>query len=274
MISQDAMRTEWENLNKQTSAAKPAVNNNEVIEEKNDVVEQNTAQEVVEQEEQVEETPVPDEKPVIKEYEAPKKQEDSYNFRRLRQQNEELERKIAVLESKLSQPASKEEDKIEEYDLKDDDITEGKHYKVLKTQVKKLNEALLKEKEEREKIAAEARLRAAYPDIFNVVTDANVEELTQKDPEFVRSIAHSPDQYAKFVSVYKMIKRLEIGKEDQYAKEKERAAKNLSKPRSSSTVSPRQGESTLAEADMFINGMTPEIQAKLLKEMDDAIANR
>jgi hypothetical protein len=278
MSSQSAMRAEWEALNKQTEGLVPET---EVVEgqEVNERIEEKTAPEQVEvpisdASETQEMAPAPTSGVVS----PPKK--DSENFRRLREQNRELERKMAEMESmirsnkKVEKAEETEEDDTANYELKDDDIAEGKHFKLLNKKVKSLNEALQKERQERDKLAVEARLRSNHPDIFNVVTRDNMELLAEIEPDLVQSIISSPDTYAQHVAAYKLIKKYNIGTQDPYADDKARAQRNTAKPKSAATVSPRQGESPLAEADRFSRGMTQDLQSQLLKEMEDAISNR
>lgn len=269
-MSQDAIRKEWEALNAKTENVAPEVTGNspEKILENETVDSVDTSEPDINTEENL----VPES---TKSTMNSRNSEDQANFKRLRDQNKELERKLYELENKLKGPEPKEpSDEVEDYDLRDDDITEGKHYKALKKQVKSLNEAILKERAERDKLAAEARLRANYPDIFNVITKENMEELAKVEPELVESIISSPNTYAQHVSAYKLIKKYGIGTQDPYAEDKARVQKNMAKPRSSASVAPRMGESPLADAERFANGMTPELQAQLLREMEDAISNR
>ena len=259
--SQEAMRAEWEMLNKATAEQQAhAEPDTQPITE--NPVEPQEAQEV--EEAPIEKPAPPQARPAVN---------DGENFRRLKEKNQELERKLQEMEAYLKRE-EKQEAPDEEYDLKDDDITEGKHYKALKKQVRGLNEAIIKERQERDKIAAEARLRAEYPDIFKVVTKENMEELARKKPEVARTILTSTDQYAQYATAYDLIKTYGIGDQDPYAEDKARAQKNLAKPKSAATVFPRQGESPLAEADRFSRGMTPELQQQLLREMEESIANR
>ena len=272
MSSQEAMRAEWEALNKQTEGQVPegvvpetdtpeATETNELIQEK------------VAPEQQ--ETPILDAPEVQEVAPAPAKPKDSENFRRLREQNRELERKMAEMEAMIKQNTKPEQpEEVEDYELKDDDLTEGKHYKLLNKKVKSLNEALQKERIERDKLAVEARLRANYPDLFNVVTKENMELLSEIEPDLVASIISSPNTYSQHVSAYKLIKKYSIGTQDPYADDKARAQKNMAKPKSAATVAPRQGESPLSDADRFSRGLTSDLQAQLLKEMEDAISNR
>lgn len=259
-MSQEGMRAEWEALNKSTAG----ITQPETPQEPANVEAPEAAPEVEAPVDRAPE-PVQQERPV----------EDS-NWRRLREQNRELEMKLAEMESLIRQTPKKEtqEEVIEHYDLKDDEITEGRHFKALKKEVTRLNEAIAKSNAEREKLAAEARLRAEYPDIFKVVTDENLKELAKLKPAVARTIMTSTDQYAQYATAYDLIKTYGIGKEDPNAENKERAQRNLAKPKTSATVAPRQGESVLAEADRFSRGLTPELKDQLLREMNEAIDNR
>ncbi len=263
-MSQEGMRAEWEALNKTTAG----------------ITQPETPPETPEAEapvEHVEEAPAENQQ--VGKTPEPTRQErevEDTNWRRLREQNRELEMKLAEMENYIKQPPKKEqpEEVIESFDLKDDEITEGRHLKALRKEVSRLNEAVAKSNAEREKLAAEARLRAEYPDIFKVVTDENLKELAKLKPAVARTIMTSTDQYAQYATAYDLIKTYGIGKEDPYADNKERAQKNMAKPKTSALVAPRQGESTLAEADRFSRGLTPELKDQLLREMNEAIDNR
>jgi len=267
--SQNAMQKEWEMLNAKTAAA--------AQDDKPDNPDSA-------QMEDAEEAPVADIEPIptsptrdvnLESRENTRRNEE--NFKKLREANQELERKLALMEQTIGNSAGKSaeaEPSLDELDLRDDDIAEGKHYKALKREVRQLNEAVAKANAEREKLAAEARLRATYPDIFNIVTQDNMEELAKIEPELVESIVTSPKTYSQHIAAYKLIKKSNIGALDPYADDKARAQKNMAKPKSAATVAPRMGESPLSDAERFQNGMTPEIQAQLLREMNEAIANR
>ncbi len=271
MASQDAIRAEWEALNKNT---KNELENPKPVEELPEVAdnpppaEQSEEEVTRENEQKIEE----------KKEEYPSRTQEQTNWKRIREQNRELERKLAEMEEAIRRSQAQEkpdkEKEQEDYDLADDALTEGKHYKALKREVRNLNEALSKERQERDKLAVEARLRANYPDIFKVVTKDNLAALAEVEPELVETIVSSPNMYSQHVAAYKNIKKYGIGTEDPNAMEKERAQRNLAKPKPAATVSPRQGESPLAEADRFARGMTPELQSQLLREMEDAISNR
>lgn len=279
-MSQEAMRREMEELNARTAGVQPQLNDNDELPanplppEEPEVSEESKSDTSV-TDARVSDTSVTDTSVTDTGVRAASVKE--YNFTRLREQNRELERKVAEMQAYLQKSAKKDEpveEVIEDFEIKDDDIAEGKHLKSLKKQVKILNEVVIREKEERAKLATETKLRANYPDLFNVVTKENMEQLNEMEPDLVASIVSSPDIYAQHVSAYKLIKKYGIGTQDPYLADKNRAQKNLAKPKSAATVSPRQGESALAEADRFASGLTDDLKAQLIREMDEAIANR
>jgi len=66
-----------------------------------------------------------------------------------------------------------------------------------------------------------------------------------------------------------MIKNLGIHKEEQFVEEKKRIQANALKPRLSPAVAAQQqGESPLTKANMFAEGLTPELQSQLKREME------
>ena len=254
MSSQDAMRTEWEALNKTTAPL--------------------TEPEVIPEPETQVAAPEPE--PVVEKAPEPLPVVEDTNWRKLREQNRDLEMRLMEMENKVNrnQQPEKREEVVENFELKDDEITEGRHFKALKKEVVRLNEAIAKSNAEREKLAAEARLRAEYPDIFKVVTEENLKELANRKPQVARTIMTSTDQYAQYATAYDLIKTYGIGQDDPNADNKERAQRNMAKPKTSSVVAPRQGESVLAEADRFSRGLTPELKDQLMREMNEAIDNR
>lgn len=293
-MSQEAMRAEWEALNKKTEAtpqANPEIDahNIEIPEHRNvnpglqeslKPVQEDTSDEIEKNEPEVDSQEAADT--------SQNKPDNKGNFKRLREKNEELERRLWEMEERIKGNNSPKEiepqedqDSLENLDIADSDLAEGRHLKKqaakikdLRKSVKDLNEAIRKNKEEQEKLLVETKLRSTYPDIFSVVNEDNLKELREQEPEIVRSLLTSNDIYAQHVTAYKLIKKYGIGNQDPYINDKIRAQKNLSKPRTAASISPRQGESPLAEADRFQNGLTPDLQRQLYKEMEDAISNR
>jgi outer membrane biosynthesis protein TonB len=191
---------------------------------------------------------------------APKKVEtpQQVNFRNLRQQKEQAEKErdeaLRALQSKSATPTLEEN-----FNLASDDLVEGKH---LQAQQRRLQEL--------EGQVMEAKLKAQYKDFDAVVSKENVDNLKSQYPELAQTIGQSGDLYGKAVSAYTMIKKLGIHVEDTHKEDRERAQANSAKPRPLASVSPQQGDSPLSHANAFANGLTPELQSQLRKEMAEA----
>ena len=120
-------------------------------------------------------------------------------------------------------------------------------------------------------VTAETRLKALYPDFDKVVSESNVESLARDYPEIMETIrASGGDLYNKGAAAYKIIRNMGIYQEDKYVQAKDRIQNNTYRPRPSNSVSPQQGNSPLDHANAFANGLTPELQKQLWKEMQDS----
>lgn len=159
---------------------------------------------------------------------------------------------------------------LDELNIKDDELAEGKHLQKLKTTIKKL-EAKQKQLEQQSYTnSAEVRLRAQYNDFDKVMTLENIRLFSAAYPELAKSINASNDLYDKAVSAYTLIKRFGIHDEQPYIGDKNRALENIAKPRPTASVSPQKGDSPLEHANVFANGLTKELKEKLRKEMAEA----
>jgi hypothetical protein len=99
-----------------------------------------------------------------------------------------------------------------------------------------------------------------------------MEALKQRAPHLERTIRSSNDLYSKAAAAYQAIKDMGIYVDDVYVAEKDKAQKNLTKPRSTAAVA---GTGTpLSQADIFANGLTPELKDRLHKEMIKTIKAR
>lgn len=221
------------------------------------VEEQNVAEEIQQQEvvqPDPEETSTP---------QAEAQQEESdkeRNFRELREGKRQLEREVRELRDQMERFARPREPEVEEPELSDDDLVEGKHLKRYIQQMEaKLSQA--------QTAAVPDRLRSKFSDFDQVVTQENVEKLKLAEPELYASIISGSDLYGKGVSAYKALKGFGIVKDDPYASDKQRVEKSLNRPMSTQAV---KGHGALHEANAFANGLTPELKKKLFQEMTDA----
>lgn len=232
---------------------------------------------VVEQVEVQEEMP---EVEVAPEPAAP--QEESFqarNFRQLREEAERVKRENAEMAKRLQNYEAAEyksrTQQVEEpqYNINDDDLLEGKHLKRYDAELKKLRQEQEQFRQQSYAMTAQSQLRSKYPDFDKVVNESNIEALKLSYPELASTLNSSTDLYSTAVSAYTMIKKLGILPEDQFVAEKALAQKNAAKPRSLASVSPQQGDGPLSKANAFANGLTDELKAQLIKEMNDVRRN-
>jgi len=250
-------------------------------------VEQEAApeQETEEVKEQVS-SPMPDSEPQEPQpevQEPPKPQYDPQaSFKTLREaklkaeaERDELMRKIAELEGR-SRPASQAQEQEEEEDvtLGADDLVEGKHIskiqKKAQSKIKQLEERLSRYESQTAQERTEYALKQKFQDFDKVVTPDNIAMLNEAYPEIARSLYTNEDLYTKAVSAYTLIKKFGIFQESPFASEKAQVSKNVAKPRPVTSLSPQQGDNALSRANAFASGLTDDLKAQLLKEMQAA----
>jgi len=187
---------------------------------------------------------------------------------RAERERDELLRRLQETERLKQQHQQPVEDEVH---LNPDDLVEWKH---VDSKIRKLENQLRAQQQQQALAAAEMRLKAQFPDIDQVVSAENVQKLSLLYPEFAEILNESGDLYKKAASAYKMIKNLGIMPNTQPVyKERELARANVVKPRPMASISPQQGDSPMSHANAFANGLTPDLQAQLLKEMRDAQKN-
>jgi len=203
------------------------------------------------------------------------------NFRALVEKNRQIERErdaaLRQVESYRS-PKQQEEEVEEVLKLDDEDIVEGKHLSKIDRkytkEIAKLRNELSSFKQASHAMSEEAILKAKYPDIDKVVTKENMDALRAIDEDFAEVIDTSTSFRAKAALAYRKIKESGLYNEDTYLSDRTLATKNAAKPRPLASVSPQQGNSPLSQANAFANGLTPELQVQLRKEMAEARKNR
>lgn len=202
--------------------------------------------------------------------------EKARKYENLEREHNEMKRKLQEYEAKTPKAEPSLDD--DDINISPDDIVEGKHIKKViqsyKRDIKQLREALESVQKHTESTTAEARLKASYPDIEKVINDENIAQLQELEPETAALLRTSGDFYNKAIVAYKAIKRAGIYKEDEFAADKERAARNSLKPRASASVTPQQGESPLARAGIYQNSLTDEAKSLLWKEMQESMKMR
>lgn len=205
------------------------------------------------------------------------------NFRMIRERAERAERerdeamKYAMSfhkpEIQAVQPdIEPEEDYLSGLGIDNDGLAEGKHLKEILKEVRNLKKELNSYKTKSTQDTVEVKLKTQYPDFDKVVSQDNLQSLRNMNPDLADMILSTPDIYKQAKLAYDMVKQYGIYKDqsrDQsYDQEKVVAQKNSAKPRPLASVSPQQGDSPLSKANAFANGLTTDLKAQLLKEMN------
>jgi len=229
----------------------------------------------------------------IEEVEEPvqqQKKQAQESFKALREARErsdrerdEYFRKSVELELKLKQ---REEQELEQrrknesiaqeepeidLNLDEDSLVDGKHLRAVNKKIKQLQDQIEGQRQAEQVRKQEDSIRARYPDFDKVVTTANVERLNVEQPELAAMIRNAPDLLSMASVAYSSMKQYGIHK-DIYQSDKIKAQVNASKPRPLASVNPQQGDSPLSKANAFANGLTPELEKQLRKEMSDSRA--
>jgi len=200
------------------------------------------------------------------------------NMRNMREKAEQLQRERDEALRKLQEFQAAQQSKVESPDedivIGQDEIAEGKHLRQITKQIKELKQQLKQSQQQSADMSVETRLKNRYPDFDSIVSRENIEALRAQYPEVAATINSSPDLESKSVSAYTLIKKLGIVQQpDGFEEDRARIQRNAAKPRPVTSVSPQQGDTPLSRANAFANGLTPELQAQLRKEMQEAMKN-
>ncbi len=250
----------------------------------NEVVETEQVQEEQDSTEVIEASP----EETSSEQDAPEEQQKSdndRNFVELREKSKRLEKErdealnfikqieVAYQQQQLQTQQQVQQPPVEEITYNDDDLVEGKHLKNQRKQFDKELVTIKEELKEHRRVSTErmidSQIRNEYPDFYKVVTEENIKTLREMDPHLAYSLHSNPDMMSKAVSTYRQIKQLGIVQTDNYQAQKAKAHSNSSKPRSTASLSPQEGDSPLSRANAFANGLTPDLKKQLYKEMKE-----
>ncbi|NGX57240.1 MAG: hypothetical protein K940chlam3_00126 [Chlamydiae bacterium] len=198
------------------------------------------------------------------------KNDQEYNWRRMRETVEELQHQNRVLEARVDErdkPPKAEEDDTDEIDgLPDDEL-------LTKAQTKRLmNKAAKRAAEEaashvikkRDLETLDDRVRMRYTDYNSIVTPQSLEEL-KSDPLFVKTLKGLQDPFDQACFVYEQLKLR--GRDGSGAVEKRQLEANAAKPRSQQSLG---GPSPLHAADRYAKWPDPALQKQLYQEMQEA----
>lgn len=229
----------------------------------------------VEPEPQIAAEEVEEAKPILEV--VTEKKEDHPNFKALKDKADrerdraERERdradRLEAEMRKYTQQTQQPQPEPEEQYLNEDELATGKHISKVEKKYKREINLMREELAQTKQQIADNVLRANYPDINKVITADNIRTLADQEPELAMGLDHINDYTAKVQATYKMIKKLGIYAEDNYEKDREKVQKNVAKPRTLSSISPQQGDSPLARANVF--AQTDDSEAAQLKRYED-----
>lgn len=205
----------------------------------------------------------------------PKASAPSESFKQLRdkaeraeRERDELLRRFQEMDQRAApqkQTAPAEED---DFSINPDELVEGKHLRSYDKKIKKLEDQLRNYQQQSVQSSIESQINSKYPDFSKVVTEENIAILKTEYPEIAETLSSSNNLFAKASSTYTMMKKLGIHVEDNFLQEKALVQKNAAKPKPSVIVSPQQGPNPITRANAFENGLTDDLRAQLLKEMN------
>ncbi len=219
----------------------------------------------------------------------PKTKEDNFREVRLAKERAERERdallsQMLEMQSKLQAQQQVQQPKpvIEEKEWFDDidpeSLVEGKQVKKIAEDMRSMKKLLQEQQMQAQQLAMEAKIKSQYPDFDQVFNADNINQLNSNYPDIANALRAMPDDYGKATAAYTMIKNLGIAnhqkgnevKKQTYESDILKAKVNAAKPRPLTSVNPQQGDSPLSKANAFANGLTSDLKAQMLKEMQDA----
>jgi predicted NodU family carbamoyl transferase len=193
-----------------------------------------------------------------------------YNWREARRKMDTLEQRNYELEAKLNQLSSANKPPPEEDDiskLNDDDIVTAKQARNLAQRMaKQVAEETIRNREAQ---TLDERLQAKFPDFTQVVNKENIDLFRMQEPDLANALyAMQNSPYEQATAAYKMLKKYGLGETTEMTINKKKALENSKKPVSVQTVT--KSSSAIGNAHLFENGLTPELQAHLRKEMAES----
>lgn len=184
---------------------------------------------------------------------APRQEtEKEINLRILRERAEAAERRAYELEyaMKQAQAAQQPQQVVDEDDfaIDDDDVPVGrqikKQFKSLKNQLKETQARLDSLNQRTSLEQAEIKLNNKFKDFNSIVTQDNIRQLAETDPDAYRGIMANQDMYDRGYMAYQYLSRM-TGDRNIYNVEK-RLEENKTKPRAAANVTPQTGETPLS----------------------------
>jgi hypothetical protein len=192
----------------------------------------------------------------------------------LKRQNEELIRQLeAQRYAQSGQTQQTQPKELDDFIIDENNFAEGKDLKRMYNEMQTLKQELHQYKQKTALEVTEEKLNREYPDFNKVFTDDNIELFKAEHPDIAESLLNSnAEPYKVAKSVYKAMKQFGIYAEEPTRKvtqDRERVQSNLSKPRTVSSVTARQGNSPLSRAGEYADDeLTEERKAALRAEVE------
>ena len=176
-----------------------------------------------------------------------------YNFARIRQKNDELERQVNELikrENERSKPAPE----IDELDsLSNDDIL------TVEQAAKQAEKIVNKVLAQREMAELPIKTKAQFTDFDSVMTKENIKKLETEEPGLADACAKSSNPWE---ATYKILKKFILPQQDvKFNKNDEKMKENLSKPISSNAV----GRGPLSNANNWSEASKDDLYKEMME---------
>lgn len=201
-----------------------------------------------------------------------KSPQDSFAELKARALKAERERDEALSRLQATNQAEQEDLSIS---LAPDELAEGKHLTKVQKQMARLQQQVKEAERRAQEMALEVKLKQQYPDFDEVVTAENLQRLQEYDPESALIVESIPNIYSKAVAAHRMVTQMNKKLQEQQSLEMEKAKAKLNsnKPRPAVSINPQTAENPMARVNAFAQGLTPELEKQLLKEMYEARNN-
>lgn len=204
-----------------------------------------------------------------------KRKDADYNWAEARRHRQDLEQRLYERDAEIArlrqQSQPQDEDPLAKLSH-DDIITRAQAEQIADRRAEQRAKKIVEEYIQKQEVdSVEERINSKYPDFNAVVTDDAIATLKQQHPEIAESLhALRNNPYKQAKAIYDAVKGLVPQKPQsvQHMLDKKRATENAVKPMS---VQAAPKQSVLGNAQLFENGLTPELQKQLYKEMQDAI---
>lgn len=214
---------------------------------------------------------------VPKAEEAPKQDGPrEQNLRLLRERAERAEREIEELKKYREQPKQQAQEaqnsNDDDFNIEDDSYIEAKYVKKVYKKLKEVEQKLEQSTRVNQQSNAEMRLKSEFPDIMDVVTEANIKDLQAIAPDVFENLMYNPDMYKRGKLMRQAIRDNVLS--EKYEAADKRLEQNKSKPRSAGTVPTQQSDTPLTRVgDYDRRILTNERKDQLMQQVRDAKEN-